>query len=199
MRWCGMLAALLKTGRICLFREEAGLTKTGNRHLYSLAVSNPGNVSSRGSTTSFNPFILLARRAAMRATANRCFSVVAILSPAGPTPDRQAFLASVFKKATQEEEELEWGSEALAEEERMQTGVRVVDGGQRHSCRDDHWIAGLLQQSLRSDFMHARSVLHSTVHNRETRTADDSVGSESRHRACNRRRSECLRRSWARR
>ena len=44
----------------------------------------------------------------------------------GAMPDRQAFLASVFKKATNEEEELEWGSEALAEENRMQAGVQVL-------------------------------------------------------------------------
>lgn len=44
----------------------------------------------------------------------------------GQTPDRQAFLPSVFRKAQSEEEELEWGSEAIAEESRMQTGVQVL-------------------------------------------------------------------------
>ncbi|MEL6109267.1 MAG: type VI secretion protein IcmF/TssM N-terminal domain-containing protein, partial [Planctomycetota bacterium] len=107
-----------------LFREEAGLTKTGNRHLYSLLcriratfqprlnhlIQSVYSMSQAGSNASDREPLLFSG----------CYFVAS-----GPTPDRQAFLASVFKKATQEEEELEWGSEALAEEERMQTGVRV--------------------------------------------------------------------------
>ncbi|MEM9588482.1 MAG: hypothetical protein AAGA03_14455, partial [Planctomycetota bacterium] len=37
-----------------------------------------------------------------------------------------AFLASVFKKATSEEEEIQWGSEAIAEENRMQSTVQLL-------------------------------------------------------------------------
>jgi hypothetical protein len=44
----------------------------------------------------------------------------------GQTPDRHAFLASVFQKSQSEEEELEWGSEAIGEENRLQTGVQVL-------------------------------------------------------------------------
>lgn len=108
-----------------LFREGDGLSKPGNRHLYSLLcrirstfqprlahlIKSAYSMNPAGPNLSDNEPLLFSG----------CYFVAS-----GAMPDRQAFLASVFKKATNEEEELEWGSEALAEEDRMQSGVRVL-------------------------------------------------------------------------
>jgi hypothetical protein len=113
-----------------MFREGDGLSKPGNRHLYSLLcrirstfqprlahlVKSAYSINAAGTNLSDGEPLLFSG----------CYFVAS-----GAMPDRQAFLASVFKKATHEEEELEWGSEALAEEDRMQAGVRflmVVNG-----------------------------------------------------------------------
>lgn len=108
-----------------LFREGDGLSKPGNRHLYSLLcrirstfeprlahlISSAYSVNDSGPQASDREPLL--------------FSGLYFVA-SGAMPDRQAFLSSVFKKATNEEEELEWGSEALAEEDRMQAGVQVL-------------------------------------------------------------------------
>ncbi len=44
----------------------------------------------------------------------------------GRRPDQQAFLADVFRKLQGEESELQWGSEAMDEEHRMQIGVQIL-------------------------------------------------------------------------
>lgn len=108
-----------------LFREGEGLSKPGNRHLYALLCrirssfrARLGNVLRAayavdpGATDSVGREPLLF---------SGCYFVAS-----GSTPDRQAFLASVFKKSSAEEEELEWGSEALGEERRMQSGVQAL-------------------------------------------------------------------------
>ncbi|MCO8121102.1 type VI secretion system protein [Stieleria sp. TO1_6] len=108
-----------------LFREGDGLSKPGNRHLYSLLcrirstfqprlahlIQSAYSINSNGTQLSEREPMLFSG----------CYFVAS-----GAMPDRQAFLASVFKKATNEEEELEWGSEALEDEDRMQAGVRVL-------------------------------------------------------------------------
>ncbi len=108
-----------------LFREGEGLSKPGNRHLYALLCRI---------RSSFQPRLGNVIRAAYatdptatdpRSREPLLFSGCYFVAD-GATPDRQAFLASVFKKSSAEEEELEWGSEALSEERRMQGGVQVL-------------------------------------------------------------------------
>ncbi|MEM0926832.1 MAG: type VI secretion protein IcmF/TssM N-terminal domain-containing protein [Planctomycetota bacterium] len=108
-----------------LFREGDGLSKPGNRHLYSLLCRIRSTFQPRlahliQSAYSVNPNgSQLSEKEPMLFSG--CYFVAS-----GPRPDRQAFLASVFRKATTEEEELEWGTEAIAEEDRMQAGVRLL-------------------------------------------------------------------------
>ena len=108
-----------------LFREEDGLTKRGNRYLYSLLCRIRTKFQPR-LTNLIQSAYSLDRKAV--SVANRepplfsgCYFVAS-----GDTPDRQAFLASVFRKSQAEEEELEWGSEALSEESQMQSWVRIL-------------------------------------------------------------------------
>jgi hypothetical protein len=108
-----------------LFRESDGLSKPGNRHLYSLLCRIRSTFQPRLAHLIQSAYALnpsgpnLSDREPMLFSG--CYFVAS-----GAMPDRQAFLASVFKKATNEEEELEWGSEALLEEDRMQAGVRLL-------------------------------------------------------------------------
>jgi hypothetical protein len=108
-----------------LFREKDGLSRRGNRQLYGLLcrirlkfMPRLVNLIKEGYKLE-NASPMLSGREPMLFSG--CYFVAN-----GATPDRQAFVASVFGKARAEEEELEWGSEALGEEKRMQTGVQVL-------------------------------------------------------------------------
>lgn len=108
-----------------LFREGDGLSKPGNRHLYSLLCRIRSTFQPRLAHLIKSAYSLNASGPHAIDREPLLFSGCYFVA-SGAMPDRQAFLASVFKKATNEEEELEWGSEALAEEDRMQMGVRIL-------------------------------------------------------------------------
>jgi len=108
-----------------LFREDESLSKRGNRHLYGLlcrirtkflprlthVIQSAYSIDHNGATIAKREPLLFSG----------CYFVAN-----GDSPDRQAFLASVFRKSQSEEEELEWGSEAVREEQQMQTGVQIL-------------------------------------------------------------------------
>ncbi|TWU45183.1 hypothetical protein Q31b_03540 [Novipirellula aureliae] len=108
-----------------LFREDESLSKRGNRHLYGLlcrirtkflprlthVIQSAYSIDHNGATIAKREPLLFSG----------CYFVAN-----GDSPDRQAFLASVFRKSQAEEEELEWGSEAVREEQQMQTGVQIL-------------------------------------------------------------------------
>ncbi|QDV45622.1 hypothetical protein Enr13x_55010 [Stieleria neptunia] len=108
-----------------LFREGDGLSKPGNRHLYSLLCRIRSTFQPRLAHLIKSAYAINSAGPHLSDGEPLLFSGCYFVA-SGAMPDRQAFLASVFKKATNEEEELEWGSEALAEEDRMQTGVRIL-------------------------------------------------------------------------
>lgn len=108
-----------------LFREGDGLSKPGNRHLYSLLCRIRSTFQPRLAHLIQSAYALNPNGTHQSEVEPLLFSGCYFVA-SGPRPDRQAFLASVFRKATTEEEELEWGSEAVAEEERMQAGVRLL-------------------------------------------------------------------------
>ncbi|WP_436716468.1 type VI secretion protein IcmF/TssM N-terminal domain-containing protein [Roseiconus lacunae] len=108
-----------------LFREGDGLNKAGNRHLYSLLCRIRSTFQPRLSHLIKSAYGINPSGPQLSDSEPLLFSGCYFVA-SGQMPDRQAFLASVFKKAQNEEEELEWGSEAIAEEDRMQAGVRVL-------------------------------------------------------------------------
>ncbi|MEM6471425.1 MAG: type VI secretion protein IcmF/TssM N-terminal domain-containing protein [Planctomycetota bacterium] len=108
-----------------LFREGDGLSKPGNRHLYSLLCRIRSTFQPRLAHLIQSAYSVNPNGTQLSETEPLLFSGCYFVA-SGPRPDRQAFLASVFRKATTEEEELEWGSEAVAEEDRMQAGVRLL-------------------------------------------------------------------------
>ena len=108
-----------------LFREGDGLSKPGNRHLYSLLCRIRSTFQPRLAHLIKSAYSINTAGPQLSDTEPLLFSGCYFVA-SGAMPDRQAFLASVFKKATHEEEELEWGSEALAEEDRMQAGIRTL-------------------------------------------------------------------------
>lgn len=108
-----------------LFREEEGLSKRGNRHLYGLLCRIRMNFMGRLNHLIQSVYSVDSQSTSLAGVEPMLFSGCYFIAN-GQTPDRQAFLPSVFRKAQSEEEELEWGSEAIAEESRMQTGVQVL-------------------------------------------------------------------------
>lgn len=108
-----------------LFREGDGLNRPGNRHLYSLLCRIRSTFQPRLKNLIESAYCVNPAGTQPGDTEPLLFSGCYFVA-SGSMPDRQAFLASVFKKVSNEEEELEWGSEAIAEEERMQSGVRAL-------------------------------------------------------------------------
>ncbi|TWU31941.1 type VI secretion protein IcmF/TssM N-terminal domain-containing protein [Novipirellula artificiosorum] len=108
-----------------LFREEDGLSKRGNRHLYGLLCRIRSNFLPRLTHLIQSSYGLDPGATALSSREPLLFSGCYFVA-SGQTPDRQAFLASVFRKSREEEEELEWGSEAMNEEQRMQGIVKVL-------------------------------------------------------------------------
>lgn len=108
-----------------LFREENGLSKRGNRHLYSLLCRIRTKFQPRLNNLIKSSYSIEQNAVSIANREPPLFSGCYFVAN-GSTPDRQAFLASVFRKSQAEEEELEWGSEALNEEKRMQAGVRLL-------------------------------------------------------------------------
>ena len=108
-----------------LFREGEGLSKPGNRHLYALLCRIRSSFRHRLGNVIRAAYALDPNAPDPRGREPLLFSGCYFVAN-GSTPDRQAFLASVFKKSSAEEEELEWGSEAVGEERRMQAGVQTL-------------------------------------------------------------------------
>lgn len=108
-----------------LFREKDGLGRRGNRQLYGLLcrirlqfMPRLVNLVREGYKLENQSPMLSAREPMLF---SGCYFIAA-----GEKTDGQAFVASVFGKARSEEEDLEWGSEAIGEEKQMQTGVQVL-------------------------------------------------------------------------
>ena len=108
-----------------LFREEEGLSKRGNRHLYRLLCRIRTTFRDRLSHLIQSVYAAEPNATSLAGAEPMLFSGCYFVA-SGQTPDRHAFLASVFQKSQSEEEELEWGSEAIGEERRLQTGVQVL-------------------------------------------------------------------------
>jgi hypothetical protein len=108
-----------------LFREEEGLSKRGNRHLYGLLCRIRMNFLGRLNHVIQSVYSVDRESTSLAGREPMLFSGCYFVAN-GQTPDRQAFLPSVFRKSQSEEEELEWGSEAIAEERRMQTSVLIL-------------------------------------------------------------------------
>ena len=114
-----------------LFREKDGLSRPGNKKLYSLLC----NIRSRVRRRLEN--IIVAAYADENHKAERADEPEPLLfggcyfCAVGPSEDRRAFVQSVFHKLIDEEEELEWSKDALDEDERYhrltQYGL-IVDG-----------------------------------------------------------------------
>jgi hypothetical protein len=98
-----------------LFREQGALTRPGNTLLYSLLCKVRCNMKDRLTD-------ILA--AGYGADTDRRSNEAPILfsgcyfAATGPTDDRQAFVRAVFDKLDEEQEEVEWTAEAVAEDRR---------------------------------------------------------------------------------
>ena len=108
-----------------LFREEEGLSKRGNRHLYGLLCRIRTSFRDRLSHLVQSVYAADANAPSVAGREPLLFSGCYFVA-SGQTPDRHAFLSSVLQKTQNEEEELEWGSEAIGEENRLQTGVQLL-------------------------------------------------------------------------
>jgi len=106
-----------------LFREKEGLYKPGNTKLYALLCKIRSDLRSRLTN------ILVAGYAHDPEESpgeepmlfSGCY-----FAATGETEDRQAFVKSVFEKLLDEESELQWCKEALAEDDRYQGLARLV-------------------------------------------------------------------------
>ncbi len=107
-----------------LFRDKDGFGKRGNRQLYGLLCRIRLKFLPRLEHLIRSGYAVEPNSPTVAGREPMLFSGCYFVAN-GQTPDRQAFLASVFSKSRSEEEELEWGSEAINEEKRMQTFVQV--------------------------------------------------------------------------
>lgn len=108
-----------------LFREEAGLGKRGNRHLYGLLCRVRSTFTPRLTNLIQSAYAIRTDDAKGSQREPFLFSGC-YFAATGTERDSQAFLSSVFRKLQTEEEELEWGGEAIDEENRMQAGVQIL-------------------------------------------------------------------------
>ncbi len=108
-----------------LFRQADGLSKRGNRHLYGLLCRIRKEFVGRLAHLVSSVYAIEPESKSQVGKEPMLFSGCYFIA-AGQTLASQGFLKGVFDKAQSEEEELEWGSEAIREEERMQTGVRIL-------------------------------------------------------------------------
>lgn len=112
-----------------LFREKDGLTRPGNKKLYALLCKI--RTQFRGRLKN----ILVGAFADNRAVDVKGLEPLLFggcyFAAVGPSEDKQAFVKSVFDKLVDSEEELEWGDEAIQEDERYHLWTQVllfVDG-----------------------------------------------------------------------
>jgi hypothetical protein len=112
-----------------LFREKDGLTRPGNKKLYALLCKIRTEFRSRLKN------IIVGSFADNRGNDNSGLDTLMFggcyFGAMGESEDRQAFVKSVFDKLVDSEEELEWGEEALREDDGYHAWTQallVLDG-----------------------------------------------------------------------
>jgi hypothetical protein len=108
-----------------LFREADGFNQTGNTKLYALLCKIRSDLHSRLTNVLVAAYAHDAQPAADREPLlfSGCY-----FAATGETDDRQAFVKSVFEKLIEQENELAWTDEALAENDRYRRWARVSLG-----------------------------------------------------------------------
>ena len=99
-----------------LFRERDGLKKHGNTKLYSLLCKIRCHMTERIGNILVDAYSVESEKDSKEAL---LFSGV-YFTALGDTEDRRAFVKAVFDKLSQEESELDWTEEALADDDRYQ-------------------------------------------------------------------------------
>jgi hypothetical protein len=111
-----------------LFREKDGLTRPGNKKLYALLCKIRTEFRSRLKNIVVGAF---ADNRSPDGGLEPLMFGGCYFGAIGETEDRQAFIKSVFDKLVDSEEELEWGEEALREDDRYHAWTQallVLDG-----------------------------------------------------------------------
>jgi hypothetical protein len=112
-----------------LFREKDGLTRPGNKKLYALLCKIRTEFRSRLKNIMVGAFA--DNRSLDAGSLDTLMFGGCYFGALGETEDRQAFVKSVFDKLVDSEEELEWGEEAIREDDRYHFWTQtllVVDG-----------------------------------------------------------------------
>ncbi|MEM9826910.1 MAG: type VI secretion protein IcmF/TssM N-terminal domain-containing protein [Planctomycetota bacterium] len=108
-----------------LFRSGGAIDERGNRQLYRLLCRVRSQLRPRLRDLVQNAYLVRPQGTDLTQEEPLLFAGC-YFAANGPTPDLQAFLPSVFVKMRSQEEDLEWGREALAEERRSQAVVQVL-------------------------------------------------------------------------
>ncbi len=106
---------LFESKTYALFREKGSLTKPGNSKLYALLCKIRRTVRTPLTNVLLNGY---AHESDPRAASDSLFFSGCYFAGSGETEDRQAFIKAVFEKLPKEQEDLEWTSAALVDEER---------------------------------------------------------------------------------
>ena len=109
-----------------LFREPGGLNRPGNAKLYALLCKIRSQLRGRLRNILLHGYSFEPGKGADDETPllfSGCY-----FAATGDTEDRQAFVRSVFEKMLNQEEDLEWTQEALAEDDRYHALARVGMG-----------------------------------------------------------------------
>ena len=108
-----------------LFREADGFNQTGNTKLYALLCKIRSDLHARLTNLLVAAY---AHDSQPKAEREPLLFSGCYFAATGETDDRQAFVKSVFEKLIEQENELAWTDEALAENERYRRLARVSLG-----------------------------------------------------------------------
>jgi len=119
----GHVASVFEDWTYLLFRQPGALTRPGNRHLYALLCRV--RLSFQSSLTR-----LLAKGFGHRSSSSTIDDPILFagcyFAATGETPDRQAFVKGVIDKLYDEQESLEWTSDAISESRRYAWMAKIV-------------------------------------------------------------------------
>lgn len=108
-----------------LFQQQDELQKRGNRLLYRLLCHIRMGFTDRLSSLLQNSYSIDPQSSALVGREPLLFAGCYFAAD-GRSAEQQAFLAGVFDKLLEKHSSLEWGSEAIREEERMQRFIQIL-------------------------------------------------------------------------
>lgn len=113
---CAHVCGAFEDWVYALFREQGALSRPGNTRLYGLMCKVRNNLKSRLASVLAAGF---GQDPVARASADPFLFSGCYFAATGDTEDRQAFVAGVFQKLIEEQEQVEWTRQTAASDRRL--------------------------------------------------------------------------------